>query len=113
MTAEKTDRPVLVELLASPFCMADRDNKTVGEICQQLGADYRLFNMWDIDDEMEGIPEHIAILIREYRTGQRPGNLYSNAFINGQRVLLDRWPSHLDDIRTLIKRAKQEDWNEL
>ena len=96
---------VQVELLASPFCMADRDNETVGGICRELGADYRLLNMWDIDDEMAGIPSHIAALIKEYRTGRRPGNLYSNAFVNGERVLLDRWPAHLDEVRSLIKRA--------
>jgi len=100
---------VHVELLARPFCMADRDNQTVGDIGQQLGADCRLLNMWDIDDDMEGIPEHVASLVKEYRTGERPGNLYSNAFVNGQRVLLDRWPSHLDDVRSLIERAKAEE----
>jgi len=96
---------VHVDLLASPFCMADRDNETVGNICRELGVSYRLLNMWDIADDMEGIPEYIASLIKEYRTGRRPGNLYSNAFVNGQRVLLDRWPSHLDEVRTLIQRA--------
>ena len=100
---------VHVELLASPFCMADRDDATVGKICQELGANYRLLNMWDIDDDMQGIPNYIASLIKEYRTGQRPGNLYSNAFVNGQRVLLDRWPSHLDEVRSLIQRAKEDE----
>jgi hypothetical protein len=47
---------VHVELLANPFCMADRDNETVGNICKELGVSYRLLNMWDIDDDMEGIP---------------------------------------------------------
>ena len=96
---------VRVELLASPFCMADRDNETVGRICRETGAHYRLLNMWDIDDYMDGIPHHVASLVRQYRSGERPGNFYSNAFVNGQRVLLDRWPSHLDDIRALIERA--------
>ena len=96
---------VQVELLASPFCMAERDSGTVGQICRELGVSCRVLNMWDIDDDMAGLPEHIASLIREYRTGQRPGNLYSNVFVNGQRVLLDRWPSHLDEVRCLIQRA--------
>jgi len=100
---------VHVELLASPFCMADRDNETVGSICRELGVDYRLLNMWGIDDDMEGIPSYITSLIKEYRTGQRPGNLYSNAFVNGERVLLDRWPSHLDEVRSLIKRAMEDE----
>lgn len=99
---------VCVELLASPFCMADRDNETVGRICQETGADYRLLNMWDIDEDMEGIPDHVASLVRQYRSGERPGNFHSNAFVNGERVLLDRWPSHLDDIRALIERAGKE-----
>jgi hypothetical protein len=47
---------VHVELLADPFCMADRDNETVGNTCKGLGVSYRLLNMWDIDDDMEGIP---------------------------------------------------------
>jgi len=46
---------VHVELLANPFCMADRDNETVGNICKELGVSYRLLNMWDIDDDMEGM----------------------------------------------------------
>ena len=33
---------VHVELLANPFCMADRDNETVGNICKELGVSYRL-----------------------------------------------------------------------
>ena len=99
---------VHVELLASPFCMADRDNETIGGICRELGAEYRILNMWDIDDDMAGVPEHVASLVNEYRTGKRPGNLYSNAFVNGQRVLLDRWPSHLADVRSLIERARME-----
>ena len=57
---------VHVELLASPFCMADRDNKTIRGICRELGADYRMLNMWDIDDGMAGIPEHVASLVKEY-----------------------------------------------
>lgn len=96
---------VHVELLANPFCMADRDNETVGNICKELGVSYRLLNMWDIDDDMEGIPGYVASLIREYRSGERPGNLYSNAFVNGQRVLLDKWPKHLDEVKALIQRA--------
>ena len=100
---------VHVELLASPFCMADRDNETVGSLCRQMGAEYHLLNMWNIGDDLSDIPEHVASLVKEYRTGQRPGNLYSNAFVNGQRVLLDRWPSHLDEIRSLIERAKMEE----
>jgi hypothetical protein len=99
---------VCVELLASSFCMADRDSKTVGRICRETGAHYRLLNMWDIDDCMDGVPHHVASLVRQYRSGQRPGNFYGNAFVNGERVLLDRWPSHLEDIRTLIERAKKE-----
>ncbi len=100
---------VHVELLASPFCMADRDNKTIGNMCRELAVSYRLLNMWDIDDDAAGVPGYIASLIQEYRTGQRPGNLYSNAFVNGQRVLLDRWPAHLDEVRGLIRRALEDE----
>ena len=96
---------VHVELLASPFCMADRDNETIGNICKELSVSYRLLNMWDIDDSMAGVPDYIASLIMEYRSGERPGNLYSNAFVNGQRVLLDKWPKHLDEVKVLIQRA--------
>ena len=96
---------VQVELLVNPFCMAERDCGTVGQLCRDLGCDLRVLNMWDIDDDMATIPEHVASLIREYRTGQRPGNLYSNVFVNGRRVLLDRWPDHLDDVRRRIQRA--------
>lgn len=85
--------------------MAERDSGTIGQLCRDLGAALRVLNMWDIDDYMVSIPEHVASLIREYRKGQRPGNLYSNVFVNGQRVLLDKWPSHLDEVRDLIQRA--------
>lgn len=94
---------VQVELLVNPFCMADRDCGTIGDVCREFGVSCRVLNMWEIDDEMAGIPSYIASLIREYRTGQRPGNLYSNVFVNGQRVLLDRWPVHLDEVRRLIQ----------
>jgi len=100
---------VLVELLANPFCLADRDHGTVGDLCQKLGVDYQLLNLWDIDDDMEGTPTHISSLIREYRKGQRPGNLYSNVFVNGKRVLLDRWPAHLEEISFLIQTALEEE----
>ncbi|MCE5218188.1 hypothetical protein LLH03_14285 [bacterium] len=94
---------VQVELLVNPFCMADRDSGTIGDVCREFGVSCRVLNIWDIDDDMAGLPGHLASLIREYRSGLRPGNLYSNVFVNGQRVLLDRWPVHLDEVRRLIQ----------
>jgi hypothetical protein len=96
---------VNVELVVSPFCMAARDNKTVGKVCRKLGVDYRLINIWDVDDDLKGVPDHVALLIGEYRSGKRPGNLYSNVFVNGKRVLLDRWPDHLNEVSSLIECA--------
>ena len=96
---------VNVELLVNPFCMADRDNETVKAICTKLGVNYRLFNIWEIDDEMDGIPDHMSILVKEYRNGTRPGNIYSNVFVNGQRLLLDKWPKHLEMTENMIKKA--------
>jgi hypothetical protein len=95
-------KPVLVELLANPFCIADSVYGEVGSICRELDVAFRVYNLWEIDDALRGLPSHIASLARDYRTGRRPGTIYSNVFVDGRRVLCDHYPDHFAEIRALI-----------
>lgn len=102
---------VRVELLLNPFCLADRDSRTVSDVCKQMGVICNEYNMWDIDDNSHHVPAHVAKLADEYRTGQRPGSVYSSAFVNGQRLFLNKWsgsPTHLDTLRSMIAKAREE-----
>ncbi len=100
---------VKVELLVNPFCMADRDSETVKKVCDESGVPCEVLNIWDIDDQMEGIPAHVATLIREYRSGERPGSVYCSAFVNGERLHLNKWSEHLDTLKEMITKAKGEE----
>lgn len=100
---------VKVELLVNPFCMADRDSETVKKVCDDSGVQCRVLNIWEIDDQMNDIPAHVATLIREYRTGQRPGSVYSSVFVNGERLFLNKWSSHLETLKEMITKAVKEE----
>ncbi len=100
-----------VELLVNPFCMADRDSQTVAQVCAEAGVNCRILNIWEIKEPMTDIPPHVAKLVREYRTGERPGSVYSSAFVNGERLLLNKWsgsPTHLETLRNMIADAGQK-----
>jgi len=49
------------------------------------------YNLWDIDDEeLDKLPEYMSSLIKEWRTGQRAGSVYSDVFINGERIRIHK-----------------------
>ena len=100
-----------VELLVNPFCMADRDSQTVAQVCAEAGVNCTILNIWEIEEPMNDIPSHVANLVREYRTGERPGSVYSSVFVNGERLLLNKWsgsPTHLETLRDMIADATRE-----
>ena len=99
---------VNVELLVNPFCMADRDSETVTAVCDELGVSCQILNIWDMDEQIQGIPAHVATLVREYRAGKRPGSVYSSVFVNGERLLLNKWSSHLETLKDMIVTAAKE-----
>ncbi|MBN1351460.1 hypothetical protein JXJ21_18735 [candidate division KSB1 bacterium] len=102
---------VTVELLVNPFCMADRDSETVTQVCAEAGVTCRILNIWEIYDPMDDIPPYVSTLVREYRTGERPGSVYSSVFVNGERLLLNKWsgkPTHLEMLKDMIAKATEE-----
>jgi hypothetical protein len=100
---------VKVELLVNPFCFEEVHLCEVRKICAELGVPLAVYNPWDIDDEELGeIPGHIATFLSQLRSGQRPGSVYSNLFINSERVHLnfEDWP---EKVREMIAKAIKEE----
>ena len=92
-------QPPIVELLVNPFCMADRDVDSIRRVCEEHGVQMNVYNLWETHDEqLSDIPEHIASLIRQWRSGQRPGSVYSSVFVDGKRIPLNAWPEHLQTV---------------
>lgn len=102
-----------VDLLVNPFCMAHRDVDSIGMICEKHGVPMNIYNLWDIDDEhLSELPECVATLIREWRTGLRPGSVYSSVFVDGKRIPLNAWPQHLRAVEEKIVCASKEGGND-
>jgi hypothetical protein len=103
-----------VELLVNPFCMEEADACEVGKICEELNVPLAVYNPWDIDDDkLREIPGHVASFLRELRSGQRPGSVYGNLFINGERFPLNLGESRLSGLwrekaREMIANAMRE-----
>ena len=98
-----------VELLVNPFCMAHRDVDSIRRVCDGQGVPLITYNLWEIDDgQLGGLPPHLALLIREWRSGQRPGSVYSNVFVNGKRIPLNAWKEHLKTVAEAIAQAQRE-----
>jgi hypothetical protein len=96
-----------VDLLVNPFCMAERDVESIRGICERLGAVLNVYNLWDIDDDALGeVPAYAAELILELRSGGRPGSVYSNVFVDGERLPLNAWPEHLKTVEEKIVASK-------
>ena len=92
-----------VELLVNPFCMAHRDVDSVGKICESRDVVLKIYNLWEIDDDqLDEIPAHIASLIKEWRSGERPGSVYSSVFVNGRRIPLNAWMAHSETVADAI-----------
>jgi hypothetical protein len=99
-----------LELLINPFCLCDRDFRVVSEKCKRYGLTLIIYNLWEIDDEyVDILPEYISSLIHEWRNGDRPGSVYSNLFINGDRIPINDWPKSFDYIEEKILLALQEE----
>jgi len=102
-------QPPIVELLVNPFCMAHRDVDSIRRVCNERGVALTLYNLWEIDDaELDPLPPHLALLIREWRSGQRPGSVYANIFVNGRRIPLNAWHEHLKTVSEAIAAAQRE-----
>ena len=102
-------QPVIVELLVNPFCMAHRDVDSIGKICDDRGVSLEVYNLWEIDDsQLDSLPEYISQLIREWRSGARPGSVYSSVFVNGKRIPLNAWMEHLTTVSDTIAQAQEE-----
>lgn len=97
-----------VELLINPFCLCDRDFRIVSEKCKKRGLSLTVYDLWEIDDEkLDTLPDHMSKLVREWRSGERPGSVYSNLFINGDRIPINDWPKSFDDIEERMQSALQ------
>jgi len=85
--SDKVEQPDLtIELLINPFCLCDRDIGVLGGICKKHGVAFVTHNLWEIDDEdVYGLPKYLADLIRGWRSGEQPGSVHSDVFINGER----------------------------
>ena len=102
-------QPIIVELLVNPFCMAHRDVDSIRRTCDGRGVPMTMYNLWEIDDAQLGsLPPHIALLICEWRSGQRPGSVYSTVFVNGKRIPLNAWKEHLKTVAEAIAEAQRE-----
>lgn len=100
---------IIVELLVSPFCMAHRDVDSIGRVCAERGVPMTTYNLWEIDDAQLGsLPLHVAKLMGEWRSGQRPGSVYSTVFVNGTRIPLNAWPEHLKTVAEAMADGHRE-----
>jgi len=96
----------VIELLVNPFCMAERDVGTIKWICDKHDVSMQVYNLWEIDDgQLDTIPSHISSLIREWRSGKRPGSVYSTVFVNGAKIPLNAWHGHLNTVSDAIKKS--------
>jgi len=101
-------KPVKVELLVNPFCFEEAHFLEVSKICDELAVPLVVYNPWEIDDDkLDDLPQYIATLLSELRSGQRPGSVYSSLFVNSERVHLnfEGWP---EKTRKMIANAMKE-----
>lgn len=102
-------QPSVVEILVNPFCMAHRDVDSIRRVCDTHGVQIKVYNLWEIEDEhISVLPDYIASLIQEWRSGQRPCSVYSNVFVDGKRIPLNAWKEHLRTVAEAIARSQQE-----
>jgi len=83
---------VKVDFLINPFCLSDRDFSRLSGLCERHSITLNTYNMWDIEDgDLDGLPAHVSALVRELRSGERAGSVYSTVFINGDRFPIYAW----------------------
>lgn len=76
-------------MLVNPFCFEEVHFTEVSKICDELSVPLTVYNPWDIDDgQLNELPRYIAKLLSQLRSRQRPGTVYSNLFINSERLHL-------------------------
>ena len=98
-----------VDLLVNPFCMAQRDVDSIRNICDKHGVALNLYNFWDIEDvHLYKLPQYIALLVQEWRSGKKPGRVYSIVFVDGERSPLNDWPKHLTTLEQKITLSPEE-----
>lgn len=95
---------------STPFCLCGRDLEQLSSLCGRCGADLRVINLWDLDDEeVDTLPGHLATFIRERRSGRRPGSVYGDAFIAGRRFHLDGWSEqHVSRMEQWLRQCGRE-----
>ena len=92
-----------IDILVNPFCMAERDVASIGNICEKQNVDLVIHNLWHIDDDnIDKLPDYIGKLIKEWRNGERPGSVYCNVFVDGERIPLNQWSKHLKTVEDKI-----------
>lgn len=102
-TINKARENVKIELLINPFCLCERDFLVLDKLCKKHNLTFDAYNLWDIDDkDVNKLPKHMSGLIKEWRNGRRAGSVYSNVFINGERIPINDWPKSFDFIEKKI-----------
>lgn len=107
---------IKIELLINPFCLCERDFMRLAEICKKHKVTFDTYNLWDIDDEdVNKLPKYMSTLVKEWRSGQRAGSVYSNVFINGERIPINNWPKSFniieDRIISMLRDKKNDSRN--
>jgi len=101
---------VRIELLVNPFCLCERDFGCLSQICKKYDLTFDAYNLWDLDDgHVEKLPPYMSSLVKERRSGQRPGSVYSDVFVNGERIPINDWPKSFDLIEDKIVAALRGD----
>jgi len=99
-------KKVKIELLINPFCLCERDFLRLSEICKKHKVTFDTYNLWNIDDkDVDKLPKYMSHLIKEWRSGRRAGSMYSDVFINGERIPINDWPKSFDIIEERIITA--------
>ena len=93
---------IKIELLINPFCLCDRDYRILSDICNKYNLSLHTYNLWEIDDDDDNLPEYIVSLIKEWGSYKRTCSVYSNVFIKGERIALNDWPKHIEIIEKQI-----------
>jgi hypothetical protein len=90
-----------IDVVHSPWCFIEVPGEEyIMTLAERYDVAVREFNLWDIDDEdLPGLPEHIAAAIRRARDQSIPeydwhagGSLF---FLDGERLTLSpalKWP---------------------